>query len=201
MFPHRQRTPLATPSSRLTLALHSSSPSLPPRFRRTRPTRPQRILLHPSHPLDRFWWPSLEQDVTWFINICHQCQLRRTTKIRILPTFSMPAPLFHKVYVDAMVLPPAHSFRYITQARCSPTAWPEWRPLRTETGRTLGAFLFEEVLCRWGAVEEIVAALELACGQVSHPTHPHFSLQLPCQWHRRAPAPDHSRVHCQGLRR
>jgi hypothetical protein len=28
--------------------------------------------------------------------------------------------------------------------------------LRTETGRTLGAFIFEEVLCRWGGVEEIV---------------------------------------------
>ena len=25
-----------------------------------------------------------------------------------------------------------------------------------ETGRTLGTFLFEEVLCRWGAVAEIV---------------------------------------------
>jgi hypothetical protein len=29
--------------------------------------------------------------------------------------------------------------------------------LRKETGRTLGAFLFEEILCRWGAIEEIVS--------------------------------------------
>jgi transposase InsO family protein len=65
--------------------------------------------------------------------------------------------LFRKVYVDTMVMPLALGFRYITQARCSLTAWPEWRPLRAETGRTLGAFLFEEVLCRWGAVEEIVS--------------------------------------------
>jgi len=28
--------------------------------------------------------------------------------------------------------------------------------LKTKTGRTLGAFIFEEILCRWGAVEEIV---------------------------------------------
>jgi transposase InsO family protein len=28
--------------------------------------------------------------------------------------------------------------------------------LKRETGRTLGAFLFEEILCRWGAIEEIV---------------------------------------------
>ena len=56
-----------------------------------------------------------------------------------------------------MFMPHASGYRYIVQARCSLTAWPEWRALRTETGRTLGAFLFEEILCRWGAVEEIVS--------------------------------------------
>src|ERR1019366_6468663 len=55
-----------------------------------------------------------------------------------------------------MLMPPAAGYRYIVQARCSLTAWPEWRALRTETGRTLAAFIFEEILCRWGAVEEIV---------------------------------------------
>jgi hypothetical protein len=28
--------------------------------------------------------------------------------------------------------------------------------LTKETGRTLGKFIFEEILCRWGALEEIV---------------------------------------------
>ena len=106
--------------------------------------------------LDRFWWPSLEQNVKWFVDTCHECQIRQTTKIRIPPIITTPAPLFRKVYVDTMFMPPAAGYRYIVQARCSLTAWPEWRALRTETGRTLGAFLFEEILCRWGAVEEIV---------------------------------------------
>jgi hypothetical protein len=106
--------------------------------------------------LDRFWWPSLEQDVKWYVDTCHQCQLRQTTKIRLPPIVAVPAPLFRKAYVDTMFMPFVGGFRYIAQARCSLTAWPEWRALRTETGRTLGAFLFEEVLCRWGAVEEIV---------------------------------------------
>jgi hypothetical protein len=34
--------------------------------------------------------------------------------------------------------------------------WPEWRALRVKNGRTLAAFIFEDLLCRWGAVEEIV---------------------------------------------
>jgi hypothetical protein len=53
-------------------------------------------------------------------------------------------------------MPHTSGYRYIVQAHCSLTAWPEWCALRTETGRTLGAFLFEEVLCRWGAIAEIM---------------------------------------------
>lgn len=106
--------------------------------------------------LDRFWWPSIDQDVKWYVSTCHQCQLRQTTKIRIPPIVATPAPLFRKAYIDTMFMPLASGFRYIVQARCSLSAWPEWRALRSETGRTLGSFIFEEILCRWGAVEEIV---------------------------------------------
>jgi len=63
---------------------------------------------------DRFWWPSLEQDIKWYITTCHQCQLRQTTKIRILPTVAVPAPLLRKLYVDTMLMPPAGGFHYIT---------------------------------------------------------------------------------------
>jgi hypothetical protein len=35
------------------------------------------------------------------------------------------------------------------------TTWPEWHALRIETGWTLGSFIFEDILCRWG-VGEIV---------------------------------------------
>jgi hypothetical protein len=119
---------------------------------------PQRLsLIHDAHDhlghrcfystrrtlLDRFWWPSLEQDVRWYINTCHQCQLRQTTKIHIPPTVAIPARLFRKVYVNTMLMPHISGFCSITQARCSLTAWPEWRALRTETGHTLGTFLFE----------------------------------------------------------
>ncbi|TFY76788.1 hypothetical protein EWM64_g7225 [Hericium alpestre] len=90
--------------------------------------------------LDRFWWPSLECDI-----------------LRIPPTVAIPASLFRKLYTDTMLMPPAAGFRYIVQGRCSLSGWPEWRKLKKENGRTLGTFLFEEVLCRWGAVEEIVS--------------------------------------------
>ena len=102
--------------------------------------------------LDRFWWPSLEHDVKWYIDTCHQCQIRQTTKIRIPPTVAVPAPLFRKAYIDTMFMPPASGFRYII---ASP-AWPEWHALRSETGHTLGSFIFDDILSRWGVIEEIV---------------------------------------------
>jgi len=55
-----------------------------------------------------------------------------------------------------MFMPLAGGYRYIVQARCSLTAWPEWCTLRVETRHTIGAFIFEEILCRWGAVGEII---------------------------------------------
>jgi hypothetical protein len=98
----------------------------------------------------------LEKDVAWYIKTCHQCQTRSTEKVVIPPTVSIPAPLFRKAFTDTMHMPASHGFSYIVQARCSLSNWPEFRMLRKETGRTLGAFLFEEILCRWGGIEEIV---------------------------------------------
>src|SRR6266853_4733082 len=53
-------------------------------------------------------------------------------------------------------MPRAWVVQDMVQAHCSLTTWPEWRALRKETGRTLSTFIFEDILCRWGAVGEIV---------------------------------------------
>lgn len=105
---------------------------------------------------DRFWWPSLDHDLQWYLKTCHSCQTRSVAKVVLPPTVNIPASLFQKTYTDTMFMPASHGYDRIVQARCSLSAWPEWRMLRTETARTLGAFLFEEILCRWGVIEEIV---------------------------------------------
>ena len=63
--------------------------------------------------LDCFWWPALETDVKWFVQTCHQCQIRQTTKVCLLPTIVTPAPLFRRVHIDTMHMPLAGGFRYI----------------------------------------------------------------------------------------
>ena len=104
----------------------------------------------------RFWWPMLVDDVKWFIQTCHECQVRQTQRFHIPPTIPIIGGLFRKVHIDTMLMPCSGSYRYIVQARCALTAYPEWRMLRSENSTTLSSFIFEDLLCRWGPLSKIV---------------------------------------------
>jgi hypothetical protein len=55
-----------------------------------------------------------------------------------------------------MHMPPSNGFKYIIQGRCSLIHYPEFRMLRTESSKTVGDWIFEDILCRWGGLREIV---------------------------------------------
>ena len=105
---------------------------------------------------ERYWWPAMGQDVAWFVMTCHLCQLRKTQQVSIPPIVATPAPLFSKVYMDTMHLPTSGGYKYIVQARCSLTHWPEWEMLRQETAKSLARFIMNNLIYRWGTLLEIV---------------------------------------------
>ena len=105
---------------------------------------------------ERFWWPYMDSDVRWFIQTCHECQIRLIKKIQIPPTVPTPAGLFRKVYIDTMLMPKAKGYRYIIHARCSLTSFPEWTMVKNENFKSIAKFLHENLLCRWGAIEVVV---------------------------------------------
>jgi hypothetical protein len=109
-----------------------------------------------AHLGERFWWPHVQADIHWFVKTCHLCQLRQNRQILIPPVVATPAPIFAKIYIDTMHLPSSGGYKLIVQGRCSLTQYPEFRMLRRETGNTLGDFIFQDILCRWGALREIV---------------------------------------------
>jgi hypothetical protein len=106
---------------------------------------------------ERFWWPHLEEDVKWFIRTCHECQIRIIKKLVIPPMVPMPSGLFRKVYIDTMLMPKVAGYRYIIHARCSLISYPEWNMLRNENFKTIAKFIYEQLLCRWGAIEIMVS--------------------------------------------
>ncbi|KIN93443.1 hypothetical protein M404DRAFT_38804, partial [Pisolithus tinctorius Marx 270] len=102
----------------------------------------------------RFWWPLLVEDVKWYVRTCHKCQIRQTQKLHIPPTVPMIGGLFHKAHIDTMLMPKAGGYRYI--ARCALTSYPEWCMLHAENSTALASFIFEDILCCWGLLTEIV---------------------------------------------
>jgi hypothetical protein len=109
-----------------------------------------------AHISECFWWPSMVSDVHWYTKTYHICQLRQTCQVLILPVVATPAPIFAKAYIDTMNMPPSRAYKYIVQARCSLSYYPEFHMLRAETTRTLGDWIYEDILCRWGSLYEIV---------------------------------------------
>jgi hypothetical protein len=98
----------------------------------------------------------LVEDIQWYIQTCHACQTRQTTKLHIPPTVPLISKLFHKVHINTMLMPKAGRYWYIVQARCALTSYPEWHMLHSEKVVSLASFIFEDILCRWGPVSEIV---------------------------------------------
>jgi hypothetical protein len=104
----------------------------------------------------RFWWPMIIDDIKWYNRTCHECQIRQTRKLHIPPTIPIPGGIYRKAHIDTMLMTKAGGFDRIVHARCALTGYPEWRMLRKENTNTLSAFIFEELLCRWGPITELV---------------------------------------------
>ena len=109
-----------------------------------------------SRILDRFWWPMMNADIHWYTRSCHECQVRQFTRIKIPPTIPTPAPLFGRVHIDVMLMPRSGTYRYIVQARDSLSAYPEFRLLTSDNSQAIAKFIFQEIICRWGCVHEII---------------------------------------------
>src|SRR5258708_25439949 len=59
--------------------------------------------------------------------------------------------------MDTMHLPRTGSFHYVVQGCCSLTHYPEFKMLQKETGQAIGDWIFQDILCRWGTLVEIVS--------------------------------------------
>jgi hypothetical protein len=113
---------------------------------------------HPCRSLlsRRFWWPNMFEDLKWFLKTCQTCQERNVMKLNIPPTVPEPASLLHKFHIDTFYMPKHHGYKYVIHAVCSLTGWPEAKALIKETAKSVGDFIFDFLLCRFGAISEIV---------------------------------------------
>jgi hypothetical protein len=99
----------------------------------------------------------MQEDLVWFICTCHICQIQQTMKVLIPPVVATPASLFSKIYVDTMHMPALGGFKYIVQGCCSLVQYLEFHMLREEKKVSIVNWLYQDIMCRWGSIQEIVA--------------------------------------------
>jgi Integrase zinc binding domain len=105
----------------------------------------------------RFWWPEMERDINQFVKTCHPCQERQRRLIRIPPSKTHTPSIFEIFHADIMHMSPAsNGCKYIAHGRDNLSSWPEGRALRDEKARSIALWIYEDVLCRWGAIRVIV---------------------------------------------
>ena len=116
--------------------------------------RGEQAVLHTLQ--QRFYWPNLYLNVIHHIRSCHECQIRSLKKPEIPLTISTPATLFTKIYVDVMYMPKSGNYRYIVAARDDLSRVSEGRALRNNNAESLARFFWEQVICRYGHVGQVV---------------------------------------------
>ena len=55
-----------------------------------------------------------------------------------------------------MHMPKSAGKKYIVQGQCSISTWPEARALASENSTALGDWIFQDLICCWGALHEII---------------------------------------------
>jgi hypothetical protein len=106
---------------------------------------------------ERFWWPEMERDISWYCKTCDICQKRQKLLVKIPPIVTHTPSIFQVLHADTMHMSPkSNGCGHIVHGRCGMTSWMEGRPVRDENGKTIANWLFEDIICRWGCITEIV---------------------------------------------
>ena len=76
--------------------------------------------------------------------------------ILVPPVIATPMPLFAKMYMDMMHLLKSGGFKYLVQGHCSLMHHLEYCLLHMKTAKTIGDWIFEDILRHWGTLCEII---------------------------------------------
>ena len=95
--------------------------------------------------------------MVWYIKTCHLCQERQRTLLEV-PLIETHTPsIFQTIHVDTIHMTPAsNGYKYIVHGRDHLSSWAEVCALKNESTESIGWWIFEEIVCRWGCLVEIV---------------------------------------------
>lgn len=102
------------------------------------------------HLSDRFYWPNMYDDITFFVRSCIECQ-KSVKSSPILPyNESWQAPLLRHFNLDTIHMPTGvGGMEYIIQATEPTILWPEARAISSNTAANVAKFIYEDIICRF----------------------------------------------------
>jgi len=105
----------------------------------------------------RFWWPEIEEDAMWYVRTYHICQVRQQRALELPPVVTHTPSIFQVLHADTVYMnPPSNCCKYIVHGRCGLLSWMEAKALKEENARSIGQWIFEDIICRWGSLVKIV---------------------------------------------
>ena len=114
-----------------------------------------------AHIRTNYYWPSMYNDIVTYVKSCEQCQqAKRFYNKSNVPLNPMPIPrLFQRFHID--IIGPLEKTeqgnRYILLIVCAYSRWPEAFPLKTQEAKEIAKVLFDNIICRYGAPDELLS--------------------------------------------
>jgi len=104
----------------------------------------------------KYFWPQMRSEIENFCKECHECQINKPIRLlssgncRILPVDN----IFEKVQIDLTgpLELTENGNRYIIIATCLLSKYVEMRALPKADAYNVGKFIYEDIICRHGAV-------------------------------------------------
>jgi hypothetical protein len=109
---------------------------------------------------ERYFWPTMKQDVTRYVKTCDACQRTgKPRRSRPLHPLAVPQEPFDIVEMDYIgPLPQTNKeHRYIWVAIDYLTKWVEARPAFHATAGETARFIYEDIICRHGCPKKIIS--------------------------------------------
>ena len=111
--------------------------------------------------LDGWWWPTIDDDVTHFIQACGACQHAKTSETQnahVLTPWPPALRFNHRVHVDLVgpLLSSTGNGRYIMSAVDAFSRWTMLTVLPCKTAKATRDAFFKQWICTWSAPITIV---------------------------------------------
>lgn len=111
--------------------------------------------------LQKYFWPSLRQDVFNYATSCHICQTAKTPRRRLrAPLGQQPqvwAP-FQRIAIDLLALSPTpRGHHHVLVVVDAFTRWVELFPLKDTTAPTIARLLYDNIISRFGCPKYLLS--------------------------------------------